>query len=87
MPFRAKGDRRMISRIVLALAAVTASVGLTLYGMGTSYSPVQDWMKNLGLVLGLGGLVFTIIGMLWYRKTEEAEVQAARVKYGDDRIA
>lgn len=75
----------MLSRIVLSVAAVVASVGLLLYGMGTSYSPADEGMKTLGLWLGIGGLVFTVIGIGWYRVTETAEESDALKKYGNAR--
>jgi hypothetical protein len=81
---RQKGQDQMLSRVVLSLASVVASVGLLLYGMGTSYATHDDDMKSLGLILGIGGFIFTIIGIFWYRVTEAAEVELARAKYGDD---
>lgn len=72
----------MISRLVLSIAAVTASVGLLLVGMATSYSPRDDGMMTLGLILMIGGAIGVAIGIAWYRKTEEAEDAAAVAQYG-----
>jgi hypothetical protein len=74
----------MISRLVLSIGAVAASVGLTVYGMGTSYSPHNDDYKTRGLILMIGGVVAMLVGIGWYRKTEEAEVAEAVRKYGPD---
>lgn len=76
----------MLSRVVLSLAAVTASVGLLLYGVGTSFSPKADGMMNLGLILTVVGFAATIVGIFWYRTTEAAEVVLARARYGDDGV-
>jgi len=81
-----KDQIHMMSRIVLSLAAVAASVGLLLYGMGTSYSPKDKDLMSLGLIIGLVGLAVTIASIFWYRATEAAEVVQARAKYGDDGV-
>ena len=70
----------MISRIVLSLAAVAASVGLLLYGMGSSYQPRNEGMENGGLALMAGGVIALVIGIFWYRKTEESEVAAVEAE-------
>lgn len=66
----------MISRILVSLAAVTASVGLLLYGMGSSYNPQDDGLKTLGAVMMAGGLLALAIGVAWYRQVEAAEERA-----------
>lgn len=66
----------MISRILVSLAAVTASVGLLLYGMGSSYNPQDDGLKTLGAVMMVGGLLALAIGVAWYRQVEAAEERA-----------
>ena len=66
----------MLSRIVVSLAAVAASVGLLLYGMGTAYQPRDEGLETAGLLLLAGGLIALLIGIVWYRKVEEAEVAA-----------
>jgi hypothetical protein len=66
----------MISRIVVSLAAVAASVGLLLYGMGTSYNPQNDGLKSGGMILMVAGLVALGVGIVWYRKVEEADERA-----------
>ncbi len=72
----------MISRLVLSIASVIASVGLLLVGMSTSYSPEDEGMMSLGLVLMIGGAVGVGVGIAWYHKTEQAEEAAAVAKYG-----
>ncbi len=62
----------MISRIMVALFSVAASVGLLLIGMATSYVKRDDDMLRLGIILGVGGVVGTVVGALWYRAEEAA---------------
>jgi len=69
----------MIARILLSVAVVAASVGLVIYGMGSSYSPKDDDIMRIGLILMVGGVIGTIIGAVWYRSIEasaEADTQA-----------
>jgi uncharacterized membrane protein YfcA len=61
----------MISRIIISLCSVAASVGLLLAGMATSYAKRDDDMLRLGVILMVGGIVGTAVGIVWYR-TEEA---------------
>lgn len=70
----------MLSRIVVSLAAVAASLGLLLYGMGTSYQPEDEDMARWGLILMAVGIVALLIGIVWYRKVEEAEVAAVEAE-------
>ena len=60
----------MLSRVLLALGAVAASVGLTLYGMGTSYSPERDDIKDWGIWLMVGGTVVAVAAGFWYNAQE-----------------
>ncbi len=62
----------MISRIMVSLFSVTASIGLLLIGMATSYAKRDDDMFRLGIILGAGGVVGTVIGAVWYRAEEAA---------------
>ena len=70
----------MLSRIVVSLAAVAASVGLLLYGMGTAYQPRDEGLETAGLLLLAGGLIALLIGIVWYRKVEETEVAAVEAE-------
>jgi hypothetical protein len=72
----------MISRLVLSLGAVVASVGLLLYGMGSSYSPKDRGMENLGLGFMIGGVAAVAIGIAWYHKSEQALEAAEVAKFG-----
>jgi uncharacterized membrane protein YfcA len=62
----------MISRIIVAICAVAAAVGLLLVGMATSYVQQDDGMFRLGLILMIGGAAGTLVGGLWYRAEEAA---------------
>jgi drug/metabolite transporter (DMT)-like permease len=70
----------MFSRILVSLAAVVASVGLLLYGMGTSYNPENDGIKTLGVVMMIGGLIGLGAGIVWYRQVEAAEERAVEAE-------
>jgi uncharacterized membrane protein YfcA len=62
----------MISRLIVAICSVAASVGLLLVGMATSYATRDHDMFRLGLILMIGGAAGTVIGALWYRAEEAA---------------
>jgi hypothetical protein len=70
----------MISRIIVALCSVAASVGLLLVGMATSYATRDDGMFRLGLILMIGGAAGTVIGALWYRAEEAAATRQMTVR-------
>ncbi|MCC6704316.1 MAG: hypothetical protein IT334_05525 [Thermomicrobiales bacterium] len=61
----------MIARILVALGFTIASVGLTVFGMGTSMSVPDQDLENLGLYLMIGGTVAGVIGIFWYRADEK----------------
>lgn len=61
-----------MSRIIVALFSVAASVGLLLVGMATSYSIRDHGMYRLGLILMIGGAIGFVIGAIWYRAEEAA---------------
>ncbi len=60
----------MIARLLVSLGSVAASVGLVVFGMGTSFVASDDSLINLGLGLMIGGGVATVVGIGWYRATE-----------------
>jgi hypothetical protein len=70
----------MISRILVSIAAVAASLGLLFYGMGSSYNPKNDGLETFGLVLMIGGVIALAIGIFWYRATEAAEEKAVEAE-------
>ncbi len=71
-----KDTKSMISRILVAFAAVLASVGLLLYGMGTSYQPRDEGLERWGVIMMVAGVIGLAVGIVWYRKVEEAEEEA-----------
>ena len=60
-----------IGRILTALGAVAATVGLVVYGMGRSYVREGDFEITIGLWLMVAGIIATIIGLVLHRRTEE----------------
>jgi predicted permease len=68
----------MIARLVASLGAVAAAVGLVVFGMGTSFVEPDDSLKNLGIILMIGGLIAAAIGGLIYRATLNASAAASR---------
>ena len=62
----------MIARLLVSVGAVGASVGLVLYGMGTSYVDPDDSMMNLGIGLMVGGVIATVVGAVIYRAQERS---------------
>jgi hypothetical protein len=67
----------MIARLLASFGAVAASVGLVVFGMGTSFVEPDDSLKNLGYILMVGGIIATIIGGLIYRAQLHASAPAA----------
>jgi hypothetical protein len=67
----AKREREMqeLSRIVTSTGAVAASVGLVVYGMGTSYHEPGDMEMTLGIWLMVLGAIATIGGLVAYNRS------------------
>ncbi len=61
----------MIARLLVAFGLVAAAVGLTVFGMATSYVEFHDDYARISYILMAGGLVATIIGLVWYRADEK----------------
>jgi len=59
------------SRILTAAAVVIASVGLLVYAMGASYYNPGSFEMNLGLVMMIGGVIGSVVGIIIYRQTTE----------------
>ncbi|MGH2558873.1 MAG: hypothetical protein ACRDJH_07400 [Thermomicrobiales bacterium] len=62
----------MIARLLVSVGSVGASVGLVLYGMGTSYVDPDDSMMNLGLGMMIAGVIATVVGAVIYRAQERS---------------
>jgi hypothetical protein len=54
------------------LGAVGASVGFTVYGMGTSTLLPDPLLIDVGKYLMIGGLVALVVGYIAYRATERS---------------
>ncbi len=59
-----------IARWMIALGSVVASVGLVVFGIGTSFVRPEASEVNLGLVLMNGGLVVFFVGGGLYQRTK-----------------
>ena len=57
---------------LVVLGAVGASVGFTLYGMGTSTLLPNDQLLNSGRYLMIGGLIALVVGFIAYKATERS---------------
>jgi hypothetical protein len=57
---------------LVVLGAVAASVGLTVYGMGTSTLQPSMQMIDVGKYLMVGGLLALVIGFVAYKATERS---------------
>ena len=60
-----------ISRILTALGAVVASVGLVVYGMGRSFVRTGDFETTLGVWLMIAGILATAIGLVLHHQAPE----------------
>ncbi|MFL5758633.1 MAG: hypothetical protein ACJ789_02780 [Thermomicrobiales bacterium] len=60
----------MIARLLVSIGSVAASVGLVVFGMGTSFVESDDSLINLGLGLMIGGVIAAVVGAVIYRATE-----------------
>ena len=60
-----------IARILTALGAVAATVGLVVYGMGRAYVREGDFEITIGLWLMVIGTIATIVGLVLHNRTEE----------------
>lgn len=58
---------------LVILGSVAASVGLTIYGMGTSTLQPSGDLVAYGKYLMIGGLVALVVGFVAYKATEPSE--------------
>lgn len=69
----------MVARLLVAFGLVAAAVGLTVFGMATSYVEFHDDYARISYILMAAGLLAAIIGLIWYRADEKrATAQAAQ---------
>jgi hypothetical protein len=57
---------------LVVLGSVGASVGFTLYGMGTSTLQPDMQLIDYGKYLMLGGLIALVVGFVAYKATERS---------------
>ena len=57
---------------LIVLGSVAASVGFTVYGMGTSTLQPSMLMIDIGKYLMVGGLLGLVIGFVAYKATERS---------------
>ena len=62
-----------VTRWVIAVSAVAASVGFVVLGMGMSYVEADDGLIWLGLGLMIGGVVVTFLGIIVARRTDKTD--------------
>ena len=56
---------------LIILGAVGSSVGLVLYGMGTSTLMVDPLLVNTGRILLFGGLLILVVGYVASKATDD----------------
>ena len=59
-----------IAKWMIALGSVVASVGLVVFGIGTSFVRPEDDEITLGLILMIGGLLVFFLGGGLYQRTK-----------------
>ncbi len=57
---------------LVVLGSVGSSVGLVVYGMGTSTLEPASQLIDYGKILMLGGLLALVIGLVAYKATEKS---------------
>lgn len=62
-----------VSRILTALGLVVASVGLTVYGIGVAFVEPEDFQRNLGLIMMIGGVIAAAIGIVMSKQIPEED--------------
>jgi predicted permease len=67
----------MFARLIASLGAVAAAVGLVVFGMGTAFVEPDDSLKNLGIILMVGGVIGAVIGGLIYRASLHSSTASA----------
>jgi hypothetical protein len=67
-----RSDNLNIWGWLTVLGAVAASVGFTLYGMGSSTLQPDPQLVNYGLILLVGGLIALAVGFVAYKATERS---------------
>ena len=72
IPAGMRSDNLNIWGWLTVLGAVAASVGFTLYGMGTSTLQPDPQLVNYGLILLVGGLIALAVGFVAYKATERS---------------
>ena len=59
-----------ISMILAAIGFPVATVGLTIYGMSSSYTIRDEGMGGIGMWLMVAGFIAGVVGVLGYRASE-----------------
>jgi hypothetical protein len=57
---------------LIVIGAVAASVGFTIYGMGTSTLLPDGQMIDIGRLLLIGGVIALAVGFVAYKATERS---------------
>ena len=57
---------------LIVVGAVAASVGFTIYGMGTSTLQPDGQMLDVGRLLMIGGIIALAVGFVGYKATERS---------------
>ncbi len=61
------------SRILTALGLVAASVGLTVYGIGTAFIEPESFQMNTVILLMFVGVAAAVVGILMSKRIPEED--------------
>jgi ABC-type uncharacterized transport system permease subunit len=56
---------------LIAIGAIAAWAGVTIYGLGNSYREPRDFDVNVGIGLIVGGLAVLVVGVIAYMTRPE----------------
>ena len=63
-------------RLMVAVGAVGAAVGLTIYGMAASTLVPMEQLIQPSIILMVGGLILFVIGMVINRRLDDTDTPA-----------
>jgi hypothetical protein len=68
---RERNDEAMLARLLVAVGVTAWAVGFSFFGIATSTYEYYDRAGELGIGLMIGGVIASVIGLIWYRAQEK----------------